>query len=218
MKCCICQKDTTDDFVCPFKNPVNNAYSGYKSFEGKLTEFSKLGEIPFNVNLERLSDGIESTLQKNSAKWHKRCMLHFTNDKLERARKRKSSIPDLPIVPKKLKRSRRSTLQTVQMKDELFLGKRLHRISTFIDDKREECADVTLNSELKSYLQLGGDLVSKEAKYHLSCYTNLTNNSSKRTNTSDESLCQYIAFVNVVRHVSQNVEAADREEEEVVSS
>ena len=54
--------------------------------------FDEINEMPIIVDLAKLDDGggIEDTLRKNQAQYHRSCRLMFNNDKLGRARKRKS--------------------------------------------------------------------------------------------------------------------------------
>ncbi len=51
--------------------------------------FQAINQLPIRLDMSRLGDisGIEETLRKNNAKYHRSCRLMFSNNKLERARK-----------------------------------------------------------------------------------------------------------------------------------
>ena len=63
----------------------------YSSFACALEEFRKLESLPVSIDVSLLDDGsgIEDTLSRNKAKWHKNCRLLFGN--LDRTKKRKFS-------------------------------------------------------------------------------------------------------------------------------
>ena len=62
--------------------PIGN---GYVSLAGHLTKFYELGHMPMNTDIARLDDGdgIEATLKRHSARWHKACRLKVNQTKLE---------------------------------------------------------------------------------------------------------------------------------------
>ena len=68
-----------------------NVGSGYSTLAVNPLKFQDLGAVPIGVPLANLDDGsgIESTLWKNEAYWHKSCFNSCSEMKLERAKKRK---------------------------------------------------------------------------------------------------------------------------------
>ena len=78
---------------------------GYSTLSLNITRFSELNELPMPIDLIRMDEGngVEVTLRKNEAKWHKPCHSKFNITKLKRAEKRKYSIEgsDLDTTPRK---------------------------------------------------------------------------------------------------------------------
>lgn len=76
---------------CPAISKRKDVGASYSSFARNLEEFQKIGSVPANVNVEELNEGqgIEHTLKERKASWHKTCRNAFSNEKLERAKKRK---------------------------------------------------------------------------------------------------------------------------------
>lgn len=58
--------------------------------------------MPLNIDIERLDDGdgLDTTMRKHSASWHKSCHLKFNQTQLERARKRNTMEEKKEIVEK----------------------------------------------------------------------------------------------------------------------
>lgn len=56
--------------------------------------FEEIGEMPLMFDPARLDEGnsTEATLRQNMAKYHKSCRVMFNNAKLDRARKRRSTV------------------------------------------------------------------------------------------------------------------------------
>ena len=57
---------------------------------------TELGMVPFAINLEQLNDGsgLDNTLLKNKALWHKSCKDKVNSTKLKRAQKRREQEED----------------------------------------------------------------------------------------------------------------------------
>ena len=98
--CIICQKEVkNENLCCPANSKRKGVGVGYSSFVCALEEFRKLESLPVSIDVSLLDDGsgIEDTLSRNKAKWHKNCRLLFGNLQLDRAKKRKSSEVELLI-------------------------------------------------------------------------------------------------------------------------
>ena len=84
--CILCQENGTG-LQCPYavKNSNVTTGSGYKSLAEQLVSFNELGKMPINVDIKQLDDGdgIEATLTRHHAGWHKSCHLKFNQTKLE---------------------------------------------------------------------------------------------------------------------------------------
>ena len=89
--CILCQENGKG-LQCPYavKNNKASVGSGYKTLAEQLTNFSELGHMPIDVDIKQLDDGdgIEATLMRHHAGWHKTCRLKFNQTKLERLQKK----------------------------------------------------------------------------------------------------------------------------------
>ena len=67
-----------------------NFGSGYKSLAEYLIQFQSLGCVPMDIDINRLDDGdgIEATLIRHQAYWHKACRLNFNQTKLDQLNKK----------------------------------------------------------------------------------------------------------------------------------
>jgi len=110
--------------------------SGYTSLAEQLISFNEISRMPINVDIKKLDNGsgIEATLAKHCAGWHKSCRLKFSQTKLERLKKQlndeKVSTP--PSV------NTRSCHTTIDLKDDKFFlcndpggSEGLHNASTY---------------------------------------------------------------------------------------
>ena len=68
-KCLLCQEVTSEVPRCWCHG------KGYSTLSLNITRFSELNELPMPIDLRRLDEGngVEATLRKNMAKWHKFC-------------------------------------------------------------------------------------------------------------------------------------------------
>ena len=94
-KCCLCQTDKKEELKSP---PTHYACSpendGYSMIATNVPLFQAINQQPIRLDMSRLDDGggIEETLRRNNAKYHRSCRLMFSNSKLEHARKRAADI------------------------------------------------------------------------------------------------------------------------------
>ena len=71
--CCLCMQG--GDLICPLKSNSPDNSDAYKTLANNLKKLHSLSSLPANINLDLLNDGggIEQTLTKNSASWHREC-------------------------------------------------------------------------------------------------------------------------------------------------
>ena len=89
--CALCEQETEEKLVYPLSSTRKNYGSGYKSLAYNLQQFHETGELPIHTSLSSLDEGngIEETLKRHEAKWHKSCFNKCSTLKLQRAQKRK---------------------------------------------------------------------------------------------------------------------------------
>ena len=148
--CVLCQEDTGDSLQCPANTRRNDISlgSGYKSLAENILAFCSLGCPPLPIDTSKINegDGIEATLKRNAAKWHKNCRNKFNSLKLERATKRKRLNECDILIAKRTRNSfgvtqTRSKFDTRCIFCETDSTEALHQVSTFnIDSRVRECA------------------------------------------------------------------------------
>ena len=79
--CALCQEHI-GDLICPTEQ-------GYSSLASNISSLHELNKVQLNINISRLNEGcgIEATLNKRKAKWHKSCYVLCNAAKVDRARK-----------------------------------------------------------------------------------------------------------------------------------
>jgi hypothetical protein len=187
--CVLCQKDLPEKLINPSEGKFRSTdkQSGYKSIAENILEFAKLGNVPLEINIERLDDGggIEATLQKNAAVWHKTCRNRFDRQKLQRAQKRKACEAAGNSETSQVK-TRRDVGVELAKTDKCFFcndddkGEPLHSASTFsVDHRVREYAHILQDTVLLGKLS-EGDMHALDARYHRKCMTDLHNRVRKQ--------------------------------------
>ena len=174
-RCVICQQYTAESLKWPLLTcgtSRDNAAATYTSFLTNIQQFRAIDALP--VALYFCTDATADSCVAHFASWHKFCYLKFNNVKLARAQKKREHIPD--DEPKK-RTSKRKALDIQQC---FFCEKGeeendLHEVSTFdaeksIRDMITEINDIVLMTRI-----VGSDLMTMEAKYHMTCLTQLRN-------------------------------------------
>ena len=182
--CALCQKEIDDVKMNPSERKGLNRASGYATLARNIPEFNKIGKMPLDLDIDRINDGsgIENTLQKNKAFYHKSCHKQFCNMKLERAQKQacKRKIEDIDTENSSPVKTRRILNSTPTSKKRLCFfceecnGKEdFHEVQTFqVDESVRECATVLGDRKLLTKLA-SCDMIAMEAVYHSDCYKNL---------------------------------------------
>lgn len=168
-KCIVCQSDTDEQLQCPKSTKRANIGAGYVTIADNLLKFKDLNCLPTSINLDSLDDGsgLQSTLMKNNARWHKSCYLKFNSTELKRAQKRISQDDQIEDTGSAKKATRTSLPCSIGMKEQVcfFCGKNetgenIHQASTHnIDARRRVCSKTTRFS------------IIGEAQYGRSCCT-----------------------------------------------
>jgi len=209
--CIICQNPSKEKLQCPAASKRGDCGAGYRSFADVVGSFPNAE--PMVSRLDE-GNGILAALTAHSAKWHKSCRSFYCNRELERAAKRPpQSVADdhveLPISatsPAKRRHTRTQAMPSCSFETTIcFLcGKpdtpdRLHEVSTLeLNEKVRECAE-KLNDFSLLALLTGGDLIAREAKYHLNCLAALYNRTrSVSTNIHDADMSANAAIHGIV--------------------
>ena len=200
--CILCQTVTLDTLQCPAKSKRSNIGQGYKTFADNLAQFLQIDSLPLPIpHLSQLNDGsgIENTLMKQKAKWHKNCVFLFKKTKLDRAidkcSKRQSGEYGGPLC----KLTRQSMSKPKDHKSVCFfcdevgsLGVDLHQVMT--DDVEQKInKHVHLLQDEKLMAKLGtGDLIAMDIVYHKRCITTVTRPVEKELGEDKESIDESI--------------------------
>ena len=174
--CCICQKCTTEPLKCPLDvNGTGDKSEPYSLFLHSVNMLRSLNSLP--VALKFAQDICTSDLVHHKAMWYKSCHNKFSNDKIERATRKREKEETRDTDEYVVKRNKRQSMKKMAC---LFCqqdggGLQLHEFKTLEADKtlRQMATDLQ-ETELMARIE-GGDLVALEAKYHLECLTALRN-------------------------------------------
>ena len=125
--CLLCQEVTSEVLRCPAESKCLDVGAG-KGYSTLSSHFSELNELPMPIDLRHLDEGngVEATLRKNKAKWHKFCHSKFNITKLKQAEKEKFSTEgsDLDTTPRKY--SRKSSYLMADKTDICFFVRLCH--------------------------------------------------------------------------------------------
>ncbi|CAC5413698.1 unnamed protein product [Mytilus coruscus] len=190
-KCIICQNITDELLQYPTSAKRINIGAGYVTLEENLVKFKDLQSLRSTINLNALDggSGLQNTMYKNNAKWHKTCYLKFNSTQLKRAQKRHQVDTD-DMSENTANRSRKFTRSSlpckISMKEYVcfFCGsnkpdENLHEVTRRnVDIHVRQCALKLQDTALLAKLT-AGDLVAQEAKYHVRCLANLYRKASR---------------------------------------
>jgi len=88
-KYCLCQRDKKEALTSPLTSPAKRGEDGYSNISKNVPLLYAISDLPILLDPARLDEGqgIETTLRKNSVKYHQSCRLLFSYSKLQRAKK-----------------------------------------------------------------------------------------------------------------------------------
>lgn len=208
--CVICQQRTRENLQCPADSKRKDFGASYTSFARNVKTFQDLNLMPTLFNIDQLDNGsgMEETLLKHRASWHKSCRDLFGNTKLERAQKRKQSDVSEPASPVKARRSSSSCLPGPSKEkcffcDETDSSSSLHAASTLgVDNKVRECALLLNDGELLAKLS-ASDMVAADAKYHTKCLVSLYNRARQLKSPKDTAYrsIEGVAFAELIAYI-----------------
>ncbi len=167
---------------CPARSSKAPIGIGYKSLAEHLIQFQMYGCMPLDIDIKRLDDGdgIEATMMRHHACWHKACRVKFSQTKLERLERRLTDVKNERA--KSLPMQTRSSHESVELNEDrcFFCDKpagsaQFHNASTYDIDRKVrkyalELEDTSLLAKLAP-----GDMIALEAKYHGRCLVALYN-------------------------------------------
>ena len=167
--------------------------------------------MPLDLNIRRLDDGdgIEATMMRHNACWHKACRVKFSQTKLERLERKLTDAKNARV--KSLPMQTRCSHESVELDedrcffyDEPASSACLHSASTYdIDRKVRKCALELEDTFLLSKLA-PGDMISLEEKYHGRCLVGLYNRARKARAmhvSEDHADLHGIAFAELVAYI-----------------
>ena len=216
--CVLCQRVTREALQCPARSCKAPIGSGYTSLAQHLLQFKAHGHMPMDVAVEQLDegDGLETTMRRHHASWHKTCRLKFNQTQLDRLVRRKE---EEEIVEAREMETAQEEGANFGVYTRCSVGKPDHKeeICFFCDEpggtaglhcacthdinrKVRKCAIELEDSFLLAKLA-AGDMIAIEAKYHSKCLAALYNKarSAKQVcNESDDSHLHGIAFAELV--------------------
>lgn len=141
--------------------------------------------MPMELNVNRLDDGdgVEATLRRHSAQWHKKCRLKFNKKMFAQQSRAESASGQQSSTGTPTVHTRSADAHRLPQSTEpicFFCNKpagtaELHHAATMeIDKNVRRCATELGDTELLAKLS-AGDMVAIEAKYHRNCLRALYN-------------------------------------------
>ena len=163
--CVICQQTTSEHIKCPLNAPGSGEKSvPYESFLNCANAFRELNQLPVP-----LAEGITvNDLTMNKGVWHKSCHFKFSQDRLERAKRKRLRNGDEHAGIKRARPQHLSPEKNVC----IFCGDEsglLHEFRTLEADSRVRSMATDLQDTALLAKIEGGDLIALDAKYHLAC-------------------------------------------------
>ena len=163
--CVICQQTTSEHVKCLLNAPGSGDKSvPYESFLNRANAFRELNQLPVP-----LAEGITvNDLTMNKGVWHKSCHFKFSQDRLERAKRKRLSNGDEHAGIKRARPQYLSPEKNVC----IFCGDEsglLHEFRTLEADSRVRSMATDLQDTALLAKIEGGDLIALDAKYHLAC-------------------------------------------------
>ncbi|CAC5400907.1 unnamed protein product [Mytilus coruscus] len=164
-----------------------------------MSTFKDLKYLPSTISLNKLDDGsgLQSTMYKSNAKWHKTCYLKFSSKEIKRKQKRNQE--DTYDMSEKTANNRNRTFTCTILPCKIAIeeyvcffcssnkpDENLHEVTTRnVDIRVRQCALKFQDTAFLVKLS-AGHLVVQEAKYHIRCLANLHRKAS-RVSSEDES-------------------------------
>lgn len=202
--CFICQCSSNEKLLCPSNSLKLDKGGGFKTFLENISEFRKLGGVPYNIDFRLKTACINSAddLLAHEAKWHKSCNLLFNTKNLKRKSKlfegnlskEEVSLPDKKICLTNI--STRSTSDCVIDNICLFCNENeectklgfLHKVeSSRLSDKIVLASEALCDNKVISK-RISGDFVAIGAKYHNICLTKYFNRCRAKNNENKDVL------------------------------
>ena len=189
----------------------------------KLQQFREIGELPIQASLSSLDEGngIEETLKRHEAKWHKSCFNKCSTLKLQRAQKRKledssvegSEAPSPVKTRSSLgipsKEIAKESQQICFFGDET--GENLRRAATLTLDSKVRAAATKLQDRKLLTKLATGDMPATDSYYHPGCLTALYNrlrsiSPKEEENITTQVSLEAIALAELVAYIEENAE------------
>ena len=216
--CLICQKTSGEDLKCPLNvHGYKDKSAPYGLFFDRINQFRELSSLP--LPLDHLDKNITpDDLVVNRGCWHKSCYGKFSNDKIERARKKVAS--DCEVRCSEAKRARSTRIlcnKNACLSCEECSGI-LHEFLTMDADinVRRMATDLQYTALLAKIG--GGDLHALEAKYHMACLTThrnthrLLNREEKEISScnTEEKKIEARALTELFSYIETSIEEASK--------
>ena len=208
--CIFCQKHTKSDLQCPART-TKTSVVGYKTLEEQLFQFEKLGHVPMGIDIKSFDDGngIEATMIKHQACWHKSCRLKFSQTKLDRLKRKvtheASASPSNEGVQTRSQHDSIDCQAICIFCDEPAGYAGLHNACTYdIDMKVCKCALELNDTALLAKLS-AGDTIAIEAKYHRKYLVALYNRAARSNcaDSNEEADLHGIASAELVAYIDE---------------
>ncbi len=211
----LCQLVKGEALQCPARSSKAPIGSGYASLAQHLLQFKAHGHVPMDLDIERLDegDGMEATMRKHNASWHKTCRLRFNQIQLDRVARRKEEKEIIEAREVETTQDEeanfgvrtRSSVERHDYEEEVCLfcnepggTAGLHCACTHdINRDIRKCAIELEDAFLLAKLA-AGDMIAIEAKYHSKCLAALYNKARSAKQVCSESNDSHLHGIELV--------------------
>lgn len=212
--CILCQSASSEQLQCP-ANSNRKSRAGWTTLANNLNRLQKCNSLPFPLDLAILDkgNGLEASFRDNCAKWHKSCFLKCNNQAVERAEKKRKSLDDYGTSKKFTRTEVPATISQVCFLCDTVTKEELHNVETYSVDEKVRKSAFDLQDEKLIAKLSSGDLIALEAKYHLTCLSQLYRRREsvlKETEGQDEHTFHSLAFAELVEFVEEHRLASDQ--------
>ena len=223
--CVLCQEEKNEPLSYPNGRTGATSQSAYISIATEMTKLNDLGVMPNNLDIDLINDGsgIQQTLEKYKAGYHRKCRLKFstvlnrTEKKIKKKSDNDSNDSNSPVKTRK-KMSPTPTKKNICYFCENPTGiKDLHAVTTLNFDNNVKIIATELGIKKLLTKLAVKDMIADDAMYHRNCYMDLRNryrshqrkinNQHKLNKVSVDSLvlAELVAYIKETSDDSENV-------------
>ena len=229
-KCILCKavSKVAGKLICPASSKKANCGAGYKTFINDITYYNSFVDSPNAFDIEGLGNtsDVFQLLFTNKAKWHNKCRLKYTKQKVysllstphnepgtstvdfgepeaSSSLGRKRSIRQVGLSTEELLERNRTECMFCEKGSEYAHLKGIQ--TEYTQDQIRTAATLRNDARVKSILEIG-DLFAQEKHYHLNCYLSFVRVPKEQNSLHKEQASRWssVAFAEVTMYMEEH--------------